>query len=121
MTQIRESLIERRIAAPPEERLLNVILWLVVQMGVWLPLVTLALMLAKGTGILSIGWLLVFLPSLVSVAFGVSFLIGGYGVAALCQWVNSPNLSDPSTTEFSSPLIVAADSSSESRQVVHTT
>ena len=118
--QIPESRIHCPLAATPEERLLDAILWLVIQMGVWLPLVTLALMFTKGMGIVSLSWGFVFLPSLASVAFGILLLIGGYGVVALCQWV-SPNLPDPSTKEFSSSSLITADSSRERKQVGHTT
>lgn len=119
MQMIPESRIDRRLAARPEERLLDAILWLVIPMGVWLPLVTLALMLTKGMGIVSLSWGLVFLPSLASVAFGILLIFGGYGVVALCQWI-SPNLPDPSTKEFSSSLITA-DASRERKQVGHAT
>jgi len=119
MAQIPESRIDRRVAARPEERLLDIILWLVIPMGVWLPLVTLALMLAKGMGVVSLGWGFMFLLSLASLVLGILLLIGGYGVVALCQWV-SPTRRDPSTKEFTSPAI-PPDSSSERKQVGHAT
>lgn len=83
-------------------------LWHVAFMGGWLHFVTLALVIMKATGFLSLGWGVVFSPSLIY-GSGILLIGSGYSLAALCWWVNSPDHAEQLCPEPRLRVPVTAD------------
>jgi hypothetical protein len=117
MTQSEASSVVFQHAPRRAEGVWDISLWYATHMGGWLNLVTLALLVSKWTGTLHLGWGLVFLPTLLYMAFMVLLIIAGYSVDAVCQWVNSPDLTDSAPTKSSSPHI-ALDPSERKPSVI---
>lgn len=84
-------------------------LWHVVSMGGWLHVVTLVLVFMKATGFISLGWGVVFSPSLVYIFLGILLIVSGHSLAALCMWVNSPDHDEQLCPEPRLRISVAED------------